>query len=194
MMINYTPHFLLYLRLALGPLILYLGLSDCDGFYLFVVLFVVLFVATLSDIFDGMIARKLGVATEWLRRADSVIDTAFFVFVLILFYMRYPETWERFSIGIYAIFTLEIIRIIYDQIKFKKQAAYHMYSAKFWGLTLLFGFSEIFITGQGGVLFSLCIVAGIITDMEGLVASVYLKEWQHDVKSFYSIIKKEKKN
>lgn len=186
-MINYIPHILLYTRLVLGPVLLSCAELKLGG----VVLFSLLFLAVLTDIFDGVLARKLGVATEWLRRADSAIDTVFFAFVLAVLYRNFSETWNDFALGIYFIFVIKLIRAVYDHIKFKKQAAYHMYSAKFWGLTLLLAFSEVFLTGHGGMFFSLAIIVGVITNFESLVASFILKESAYDIPSLYHVISKK---
>jgi len=132
-----------------------------------------------------MIARRLGVATERLRRADSHVDTLFYVFVILLAAVRFPELFKDYWPGMAAIALLEVTRFVVDHRKFKKQAAYHMWSAKLWGLALLLGFSELFLTGQGGLFFTAAIVTGIVTDLEGLAASFVLPEWRHDVPSLF---------
>ena len=180
---NYSPHLLLYLRMLLGPVLLYGFFHQWSGFSYFTILLI----ATLTDIFDGIIARRLGIATEWLRRADSIVDTVFFIFMFIVLYLGYPETWQRFSIGLYIIFGLEMFRMVFDHIKFNKQASYHMWSAKLWGLTLLFGFSEVFLSGKGGLFFLISLIMGIVTNLEGIWASLILPEWRHDVKSIIHI-------
>jgi phosphatidylglycerophosphate synthase len=38
-----------------------------------------LWLAFLSDVFDGMLARRLGVATSGLRRLDSIADSLFYL-------------------------------------------------------------------------------------------------------------------
>lgn len=169
------------LRAALGPLIFLGGLGGWPG----EVLFLLLLVAVISDYFDGLIARRLGVATEWLRRADSHVDTVFYVFVLLLAAVRFPGLFKKNWPGMAMIALLEVTRMVFDHRKFKKQAAYHMWSAKLWGFALLLGFSELFLTGQGGLLFMAAIVTGMVTDLEGLAASFVLPEWRHDVPSLF---------
>lgn len=175
------PTFLLFLRVALGPLIFFGGWSGWQGG----TLFGLLLLAVASDFFDGVIARRLGIDTEWLRRADSLVDTIFYVFVLLLAAVRYPGLFKDYWPGMAMIALLEVTRFVFDHVKFKKQAAYHMWSAKLWGLALLLGFSELFLTGQGGIFFAAAIVTGILTDLEGLAASCVLPEWRHDVPSLF---------
>lgn len=176
-----VPTLLLLLRAALGPVIFLGGWSGWPG----EVLFLLLLLAVGSDFFDGVIARRLGVATEWLRRADSLVDTVFYVFVVLLAAVRYPGLFKDYWPGMATIALLEVTRFVFDHAKFKKQAAYHMWSAKLWGLALLLGFSELFLTGQGGIFFTAAIVTGVMTDLEGLTASFVLPEWRHDVPSLF---------
>ena len=46
------------------------------------VYFPILVIGTLSDIFDGILARRLGVATQRLRRYDSVTDIVYYLLIL----------------------------------------------------------------------------------------------------------------
>ena len=179
------PHLLLAARVVLGPVLLIGGWAGWPG----AALFGLLGAATLTDIFDGIIARRLGVATERLRRADSLADTAFYLCVGVLVVVRYPAVVAAYGPGLGAIVLLEGSRAVLDHYKFGRQAAYHMWSAKAWGLALLLGFSELFLTGDAGVFFALAIGLGILTDAEGLAASFVLPAWRHDVPSLFHALR-----
>lgn len=82
-----TPFALTTLRLLLGPATLLCALVGIDRW----IYLPLLVLGTLSDIVDGMIARRLGVATPALRRYDSVADIIDCVFVLAaLWLVRKP--------------------------------------------------------------------------------------------------------
>lgn len=66
------PIALIYSRLFIGIVIIFIS-SFQDKYYKIVAI-VLLSIGLLSDIFDGIIARKFSVATEKLRRQDSAID------------------------------------------------------------------------------------------------------------------------
>jgi phosphatidylglycerophosphate synthase len=51
--------------------------------------------AFLSDVFDGIAARRLGVATTALRRLDSAADTVFYVAAAYAAWELYPEAVSR---------------------------------------------------------------------------------------------------
>lgn len=60
-----------------------------------------------------------------------------------------------------------------------------MWSAKLWGVTLVLGLAETFITGRAGMFFLAAIIVGFITEIEGLAASFVLPEWHHDVPTIF---------
>jgi hypothetical protein len=68
MRLRLIPPFLIALRTSLAPLIVTLALYDPDRS----AFGVCLVLAFLSDIFDGVIARRLGIATPTLRRLVPV--------------------------------------------------------------------------------------------------------------------------
>lgn len=141
--------------------------------------------AFLSDVFDGVLARYLGVATEELRRADSIVDTAFYIAASIALLLRVPAVLIANATGIGMILGLELARQVLERLKFGRMAAYHMWSAKLWGITLLLGFCEAFVTGAPGPLFRAAVIMGVIADLEGLAASLVLSKWQHDIPTIW---------
>lgn len=175
------PALLIAVRAVLGPTLLTTGLLGGTG----PVLAFLLFSATLTDVFDGMIARRLGVATERLRRADSFIDTVFYLFAALLLMLRYPAVTQAFAAGLLMLLALYIMRALVELRKYGRQAAYHMWSARAWGALLLLGFAEVFLTGQGGWLFAGAIASGVVANVEALAATLLLPTWHHDVPSFF---------
>ena len=75
---RHLPFALTTLRLLLGPIALACALAGVTRF----VYLPILITATLSDIFDGVLARKFGVATPALRRYDSITDIIYYLFIL----------------------------------------------------------------------------------------------------------------
>ena len=175
------PALLVALRAALGPVILAAGLGRWPWYWPVAILIA----AFLSDVFDGILARRLGVATERLRLADSVVDIGFYLCVAASCLLAYPEVWRRHRTGILLVAALEAGRLIFDLIKFGKIASYHMGSAKLWGILLFLGFGEVFARGGPGVLFTAAIVVGVVSEIEGFLASLILPRWRHDVPSVW---------
>ena len=182
---------LVLLRFALGPIILVFYVSGGHPYWYLLILTL----GFLSDVFDGIIARRIGVSTQKLRSLDSWADTVFYVCVFLVSLGEYYDKIYQYWAPISVLIALELIRHIYEQFKFGKSASYHMWSAKFWGICLYLGFMQLLGFGEAGYLFLAAIVSGIVTDVEGLVASMILKSWHVDVPSIihaYKIKKAEK--
>ncbi len=143
-----------------------------------------LVVAFLSDVFDGIVARRLGVATATVRRLDSIADTLFYVAVTVVAWHLQPAFIRAHAPAIAVLAGLELLRYAFDWLKFRREAAYHMWSSKAWGLSLFIGFFALLALGQAGVLAAIPIYVGIACDLEGLAISAILREWRADVPSF----------
>jgi len=177
--VRHVPFSLTLLRALLAPAVLWLGFTSASsgGFAACLV------AAFLSDYFDGVIARKLGVATPGLRRMDSAADSLFYLACVAVAWHLHPDAIrERWS-ALALLAALEITRYVFDLIKFRREASYHMWSSKIWGLCLFIGFYALLVNGHTGWLVSLAIWAGIVADLEGLAISVVLPRWQTDVPS-----------
>jgi phosphatidylglycerophosphate synthase len=64
---------------------------------------VCLVMAFLSDVFDGVVARRLGVATTALRRMDSAADTTFYVAAAYAAWRLYPDGVARHAAPLLAL-------------------------------------------------------------------------------------------
>ncbi|PYM27276.1 MAG: hypothetical protein DMD78_02635 [Candidatus Rokuibacteriota bacterium] len=140
-------------------------------------------IALLSDVFDGIAARRLGVATTGLRRLDSAADTVFYVAAAYVAWELYPEAVSRHAVPLVILVVLEAARYAIDLAKFRREASYHMWSAKAFGIALFVGFLGVLSFGHTGWPVSLAIAVGIVSDLEGIAISLVLPTWHHDVPS-----------
>jgi phosphatidylglycerophosphate synthase len=75
----YIPKTLIFLRLLIGFIMVILSSLFINHYTIIAI--ILLTVGLLTDIFDGIIARKLQVSTQLLRRLDSTVDQIFFIAV-----------------------------------------------------------------------------------------------------------------
>lgn len=144
---------------------------------------VCLTLALLSDFFDGVIARRLGVATAGLRRLDSFVDTVFCGSAVLAVWMLHPEVIRERWLILLILVALEAARYALDFLKFRREASYHMWSAKLWALVLFLALFMVLVMRVGGLWVDAAILLGIVSDLEGIVISLLLPVWQHDVPS-----------
>jgi phosphatidylglycerophosphate synthase len=140
--------------------------------------------AFVSDIFDGIIARRLNVATAAIRRLDSAADTLFYAACVFAAWHLYPAAITERLLPLSILIALEAFRYVLDFVKFHREASYHMWSSKVWGIGLFVGFFSLLVFGSQGVAVTFAIYLGIVSDLEGIAISVILPRWQSDIPSF----------
>ena len=116
-------------------------------------LFICLFVGLLSDVFDGIVARRIGVATTKLRRADTIVDSLFFTALLIAAWFTHPDLFQKYIVGLVILIGLKVVRMGFEYLKYRRETAYHMWSTKVWGNVHLFGDDDALAWGGDRVLF-----------------------------------------
>jgi phosphatidylglycerophosphate synthase len=173
------PLLLTALRAVLAPVMLVLA-----WFYPRPLAFAAcLVLAFLSDVFDGILARRLNVATPGLRRLDSIADSVFYVAALLAAWHLHSTELREYLPALVVLAAIEMARYGFDLLKFRREAAYHLWSSKLWGICLFVGFFALLVLGRGGIFVAVPIYVGILVDLEGLVVSFVLKEWKSDVPS-----------
>jgi CDP-diacylglycerol--glycerol-3-phosphate 3-phosphatidyltransferase len=187
-LIKSTPVLLTALRALLAPVVLLLSLYAPwpEAFA------ACLIVAFLSDIFDGVLARRLGLATANLRRLDSAADTIFYAACVFAAWHLYPAALTERLVPLTALAVLEVTRYVVDWLKFRREASYHMWSSKVWGIALFTGFFSLLVFGSSGAAVSCAIYVGIIADVEGLAISIVLPRWKADVPSLVHALRERR--
>lgn len=178
---HHLPLVLTALRLLLAPLVIGLAYTHAPSW----TLIACLFLAIGSDYYDGVIARKWQVATPLLRRFDSITDTVFYLAVLWAAWVQHEDIILAHTLGIGSILALELIRYIFDFFKFRKVASYHMWSAKCWQISIFAAFVGLLGFGISEPLLPIAIVLGILSDLEGLCASIVLTKPLTDVPTIF---------
>ena len=169
------------LRLALGPVLIWLVRGGSAGLpYVAVCL-----LAFASDYFDGVFARRFGVESARVRRYDSATDTVFFLCAAWSAWLLHAGLLRPFLGLAAAVAALEVARYLFDFAKFRREAAYHAWSAKAWGLSLFVALIALMGFGRATPWVPLALGLGMVADAEGLVISLVLPVWTHDVKSVW---------
>ena len=183
---------LIAFRFLLAPIILYVGYVYKKEYRSLIVC--LLFLGLLSDIADGIIARKQQVSTATLRRLDSQADMIFWLSAGFTAWFIRPGVINENRLIIYALLGMEVLCYAVSLIKFGRETCTHAYLSKFWGLTLLAAFTDLILNGNAGSLFTLCLSAGIVSHVDRILITIILPDWQHDVPSCYHAyrIKKRK--
>ncbi|MCH7340359.1 CDP-alcohol phosphatidyltransferase family protein [Acinetobacter higginsii] len=181
------PTLLVYSRLLLGFLIVVVTILRPSFYPLYTVVFLTL--GLMSDIFDGIIARHLGVSDEKLRRLDSNIDQIFFICAIASIYLQQPDFFKQHLWAIVILILSEVAIYIVSFIKFRKEVATHSLGAKIWTLFLFALLVQVTLTGQSQILFWIVFWLGLLTRAEIIAIILVLKQWQNDVPSLKQAIR-----
>ena len=175
----HLPMALVLLRLAIAPCLLWDAL---DGHVTrwFLIGYIV---AVLSDVFDGIIARRLGVSTANLRQADSWADITLYVCVAAAAWWVHADIVLEFRVPLLMVVAAQALWWVVNLVKYGKPASYHTYSAKLWGITLVAATLTLFGFNSGGIALWLAILVGIVHTLEEIAMTLMLPIWQHDVLS-----------
>lgn len=177
------PISLIIFRLCLAPIILFLayrfGLESTTA------ILVLMYLGLLSDIFDGIVARKQNISTEKLRRFDSQTDLVFWLSVGIATWHLFPKIIHENLSAILAILFMEAMCYVISFAKFGKETCTHAFLSKMWGLSLLVAFTSLIGFHHAGIPFYTCIVLGLISHLDVILIILVLPKWKHDVPSCY---------
>ena len=143
----------------------------------------VILLATLSDIFDGIIARRLGVSTTSLRKADSTVDLIFWLASMTALYFLRPDNVMRNFIIIWYGIAAEILEQLICLLRFHRMTATHARSAKFMGLCLLTGMIILALGGSSAIAFWIIGIGITVSVFDGCAIVVLLPTWEADVPS-----------
>ena len=180
---NKLPITLIYSRLAIGLTIILLSIKQVDNYKFFAVL--LLTIGLLTDIFDGIIARKLNVSTQTLRRFDSSIYQVFFISVVVATYIQCPGFFKTNTLKLTILIGFEWLTYLVSFIKFRKEIATHSIGAKIWTLLLFAALVQIIIQCKSVLLFNICFWVGLLTRIEIIAIILTLKKWTNDVPTIY---------
>lgn len=116
----WLPAILVSFRAMLGLGVIVISQLSRSGF----LLASCIVLALLSDVFDGVLARRWHIDTENLRRWDTRADTLFYACVLFVVWLRYPTAIEHRWLLIAGLLTAEAANHVIAIAKFGRHASY----------------------------------------------------------------------
>jgi phosphatidylglycerophosphate synthase len=172
------------LRLVLAPALVVLAHTGAPG----LLLAAALVAGFVSDVLDGVVARRAGVVTPFLRRLDSSVDTVFYLGVAYAAWHRHPDALRALAVPILIVLGGEALNYAAAYAKFRREASYHARSARLWGLLLFLALLALFAAGSA-VLLPLALAAGMLAQAESLAITLVLRGWRHDVPSVWNAVR-----
>ena len=168
------------LRLALAPAVVGVALARGRGW----LVAIMLVVGLASDVLDGVVARRTGRDTAALRRLDSSVDTVFYLAIAAAAWLLFRDEVRPVLPWIVAVIATELLTNAACWLRFRREASYHSFSAKLFGLCLFLAMFLLFATGSATLVVP-AVVVGQLSHLENLAITATLPEWRHDVRSIF---------
>jgi phosphatidylglycerophosphate synthase len=172
------------LRLALAVPFILIGITDGSGR----TAAVVLAAGFVSDVYDGIVARRFGVATAGLRRLDSAVDTVFYLAAAFCVWKLHPGAILSHRWLILAVVATLVVGHVVEIRKFGREASYHAWLAKLWGAALFAALVFLFIAGDDWLL-TVALWIGIASHAENFLITLLLPECRSDVRSVFHVVR-----
>lgn len=135
----------------------------------------------LSDIADGIIARRLGVATLALRCLDTRADMVFYGCAMVAALIRTSVPLARLWPWLTAYLLIFVVRNLVDYLRYRASPSYHMWSGKLWSIVLFTHLVALFCGTRALFLLPLAFVLYAVNAVEGMIATMILPRPSKDV-------------
>jgi CDP-diacylglycerol--glycerol-3-phosphate 3-phosphatidyltransferase len=180
------PEVLIAFRAFAAPAIFVLACFGFSG----PVLAAVVLAAFTSDVLDGVVARRMGVATPRLRHADTLVDTVFYAAAAVALRIAVPAAFAGLAWPVSLLVAVHVSRGTFELAKFGRLSAYHMWSSKALGIVIVFTMTSVFLTGRPNALVAVALWMAVINELEGFWTSAILPVWIADVPSLVHALRR----
>ena len=185
-LIVFIPYFLVWFRLMLVPVI---GIGYWYGANqkLYIAL---LLAGIVSDIFDGVLARRWKTSTPQLRRFDGNVDTLFYGcagMVCVFLHAAWLHPW---LIPILIMLLSLIAQNLVALIRYgRQQPSYHMWSGKIWSIAIVVMLISLFLDYPSVWVLTITVALGIYNSIEGIISSLISPKPLTDIPTVFHAIK-----
>ncbi|MEJ2817880.1 CDP-alcohol phosphatidyltransferase family protein [Caulobacter sp. CCG-8] len=180
MTLRAIPYGLIVLRVMAGLAILVLALAV--GLPARWACAVLLAVGVLSDIFDGVIARRLDCVTDRLRTFDSRADVVFWLCATAAVLVLHPGLVATLWPPVAVLAVMELTGHAISFARFRKEASPHHLLSKLFGLALWGLLTQLLVAGTGGWVLPAAFAVGVASQLEAWAIMLILPAWRCDVR------------
>jgi len=178
------PNILSFYRLISFPVVLYFILANKETIFV-----ILLIINLITDFFDGLIARRFNMQTDFGAKLDSLADDAtYFLAFIGLFVFKFNE-FIPYKISALSFLASYIITILISLIKFKVMPGLHLYSSKLGAVLQGSFFFVLFIFGFFPIFYYVMILLGIASFVEQIIILIIVKEMKPSYKGLYWMLK-----
>jgi cardiolipin synthase (CMP-forming) len=180
------PNIISIYRILISPFIIYFIVTGQET------LFAVFLVLNLiSDVVDGIVARRLNLESEFGARLDSIADNITYLMGFAGIYVFKLDELLPHLFMFLVFFTMMLSTLLVSFFRFGKVPGFHLYSFKIGGYIQGIFFITLFTTGLITPLFYFMVIWGILASIEHITIQLMLPELRSNVKGIYWILKEK---
>ena len=174
-----APNLLSAFRVVCAPVLLVLAWNGATG--IFLVLFAL---ALLSDVLDGVVARRLGLESEFGARLDQWADFALWVSFPLGAWWLWPEIVRREAPYVILAIACLLLPTAIAFAKYRSVPGYHTWTAKLDSILMGIGVPLLLIFDFAWP-FRLAALFLLVCAVDELTITALLKQCRHDVPSLF---------
>ncbi len=178
------PNVLSLYRLLSFPFVLYVALKGYENIFT-----LLLCINLVTDILDGLIARKFNMMTNIGAKLDSIADLGTYILAFIGIYCFKAKEFQPHILSFSIFIGLFIVCNLLALLKFKKFPSLHLYSWKIGGYIQGIFFFCLFVFGFNTIFYYVMLVWGILAFLEHIYVQLLLKEMRSNAKGLYWVIR-----
>ena len=168
-MARYVPNMISMLRIILSVLLIPLIPIR--------IVFIVIYLSIgITDVLDGLIARKLGCESDFGAKLDSIADIVFYSIVVFIFLKLYSSILEGpHQVALIVIISTRLINILLTKLKYKRVVFIHTLANKTSGIIVYF-IPIVFLFVHDGIVLWIILIFIFITAIEELLITIKYTE------------------
>ncbi|MFQ6006213.1 MAG: CDP-alcohol phosphatidyltransferase family protein [Woeseia sp.] len=184
---RHIPNVISVARIIATPILIYFALGGRENAYTWLLL-----AALLSDIVDGLIARRFSFTSELGSRLDTMADTLLWVAAVAGIWKFHPELVMDYGILVVLVLFMWVVHHIAELLRYGKLASFHTYSMRASAYALGIFLISMFVWGIRPWLLYVASALSVLASVEQLILVALLPEWTPNVRGFYWALRMRK--
>ena len=189
LLLRNIPNALSAARIGATPVLGYLAAAGAEHYFTWV-----LVPALLTDIADGLIARRFGLTSRLGALLDSIGDALLFFVALFGVWVFYPELLHTHAVAGLLLLGLWIVEIVAALIRYGRPSSFHTYLSKAAAYLLGISIGVLFLWGLPVALLYLAVAASVAANLEELALICLLPQWRPNVRGLYWVLQERRRS
>lgn len=181
------PNLITSYRLLAVPLILYFIITGNEKLFA-----IFLIISLVSDILDGVIARRFHMETELGAKLDSFADNFNYLLAFAGMIVFKMEDLRPHLPSFYVFIGMLVLTVIVSLIKFRKFPSFHLYITKIGGYIQGAFIIVLFTLGFYAPFYYFVIIWAVIGAIEHIAIQMIIPEMRSNVKGLYWVLMERK--